>query len=469
MKLLFILALLFLLSSFEPTTAKSASDWRSRTMYQIIVDRFSPSVATTAPCADITTYCGGTWNGIKNHLDYIQGMGFDALWISPVVKNTPGGYHGFWLEDLAKVNPHFGTETDLKALIDAAHNRGMFVMVGVVANHVGPVGQNYTSIAQFQDTSSYHDCDGCPSDCNIAHWQDQAEVEHCRLSGLPDLNQTNPRVAQTLINWVSTLVTKYDIDGIRVDTVPEVSKSFWTPFTNASGVFQIGEVFDGRVDYVASYQPPLSSLLSYPMFFTLKGVFGYKNSMYQIRDLVNAYNANFHDPSVLGTFLDNHDNPRFLSFQSDLTLYKAGLIYTLFSNGIPIVYYGTEQGFKGGADPNNREPLWPTGFPTSSSPLYTFLSKAISWRKKYQVWAYPQVERYVDNNFYAFTRGNVFVATTNVGSSGSQIIRQITFHPYSVGTRLCNLFWSGDCITVTSSGFTVVLNNGESKIFVPSN
>jgi alpha-amylase len=365
------------------------------------------------------------------------------------------------------VNPHFGTEADLQSLINAAHQRGMFVMVGVVANHVGPVGTNYSSIPQFKDSSCYHDCNGCPMDCNIAHWDNQPEVEHCRLSGLPDLNQSNPYVANTLNGWVQTLVSKFSIDGIRVDTVPEVPKSFWTSFTQSAGVFQIGEVFDGRVNYVASYQPPLTSLLSYPMYFTMKGVFGYQNSMYQLSSTIQSYNSNFHDASVLGTFLDNHDNPRFLSYQQDYALYRAGLVFTLMSNGIPIVYYGTEQGFHGAIDPANREPLWTTGFATTT-PLYQFLKQVVGWRKQYQVWQYPQVERYVDDQFYAFTRGTTFIATTNVGSKGNQITREITYHPYQTGTRLCNLFWAGDCIPVTDAGFSVVLNNGESKIFVPS-
>ena len=343
----------------------------------------------------------------------------------------------------------------------------MFVMVGVVANHVGPVGYNYSSIAQFRDPSCYHDCNGCPSDCIIQHWQNQPEVEHCRLAGLPDLNQSNPYVANTLTTWVRTMVSKYNIDGIRVDTVPEVAKDFWAQFVQAAGVFQIGEVFDGRVPYVASYQPPLSSLLSYPLFFTLKGVFGYQNSMYQLRDVLQVYQQNFHDASVLGTFLDNHDNPRFLSFQPDYALYRAGLVFTLMANGIPIIYYGTEQGFNGAIDPKNREPLWPTGFPTTF-PLYQFLKVVITTRKNNQVWQYPQVERYADDQFYAFTRGNVFVATTNVGSHGNTVTRQITYHPYTAGTRICNVFWAGDCVSVTSAGFAVVLLNGESKIFVPS-
>lgn len=339
-------------------------------------------------------------------------------------------------------------------------------MVGVVANHVGPVGNNYTSIAQFNDESYYHDCTGCPVGCNIQNWQNQPEVEQCRLSGLPDLNQSNPYVAKTLTTWVNAVVKKYNIDGIRVDTVPEVSKSFWSDFVSAAGVFQIGEVFDGRVPYVASYQPPLTSLLSYPMYFAMKGVFAYQQSMYQLRTTLNAYSSGFNNMAVLGSFLDNHDNARFLSLQSDYSLYKAGLIFNAYSSGIPIVYYGTEQGFNGGDDPKNREPLWTTGFNTQA-PLYTFLQRIITWRKQYNVYLSNQVERFVDDSFYAFSRGSVFIALTNAGSNSGQVRRQITYHPYTRGTTLCNLFYPTDCVPVTDDGFTVYLNNGESKIFVP--
>jgi hypothetical protein len=66
-------------------------------------------------------------------------MGFDALWISPIVANTADGYHGYWMQQLHALNPNFGSESDLEALISACHSRGMFIMLDVVGNHVGPV------------------------------------------------------------------------------------------------------------------------------------------------------------------------------------------------------------------------------------------------------------------------------------------------------------------------------------------
>ena len=111
-------------------------------------------------------------------------MGFDAIWISPVVENTDGGYHGYWAKDLNAINSHFGNAATLKALVDACHYNGIWVMVDVVANHVGPVGTDYSSISPFNQSSYYH------ADCSI-NWDDQTSVENCRLSDLPDLDQSN--------------------------------------------------------------------------------------------------------------------------------------------------------------------------------------------------------------------------------------------------------------------------------------
>jgi len=339
-------------------------------------------------------------------------------------------------------------------------------MFDVVGNHVGNVGYDYSSINPFNSATYYHDCNGCPSSCNIENYQNQPEVEHCRLAGLPDLNQSNSDVNNKLKSWIANLVSTYSVDGLRIDTVPEVEKSFWSGFQSSAGVFCMGEVYDGRVDYVAGYQGYIDSVLSYPMFFTLRGVFQSKNSMYNIESELNTYAKYFKDLSVLGNFMDNHDQTRFLNGQSDYWLYKNALVYTIMAQGIPIIYYGTEQGYAGGADPNNREPLWTSGYSTSSD-LYTYIKTVINYKKTAKIYNESQVQRYADNNFYAFTRGTTLVALTNGGTNQASITRTITYHPYTDGTKLCNLFYPTDCITVTSGKFDVVLLHGEAKIFYP--
>ena len=83
-------------------------------------------------------------------------MGFDAIWISPVVDNIEGGYHGYWAANWEKTNSNFGTDQDLKDFVNECHKRGIWVMVDVVANHVGPVDQDYSRIYPFNKAEHYH-------------------------------------------------------------------------------------------------------------------------------------------------------------------------------------------------------------------------------------------------------------------------------------------------------------------------
>jgi len=76
-------------------------------------------------------------------------MGFDAIWISPVVVNYPNGYHGYWAKDILNINPYFGTAQDLKDLVSACHKKGIWVMVDVVANHMGNTNTDFSPNVPF--------------------------------------------------------------------------------------------------------------------------------------------------------------------------------------------------------------------------------------------------------------------------------------------------------------------------------
>jgi len=461
-----VIALILIAFSFAESATKR--QWAKRTIYQVLTDRFATSSGRPTHC-DVSKYCGGTFKGIEKNLDYIQGMGFDAIWISPVVKNTDEGYHGYWTQDITAINEHFGTLSDLISLHNAVVNRGMYLMIDVVANHMGnPTSPgNYSNFVPFNRIEHYHDCRGCPSSCQIENWQNQAEVEHCRLAGLPDLNQTVPFVRKSLLKYIKKIAAD-NCEGIRIDTIAEVEKPFWKELQRYIGKFAIGENYNGDLSYVSGYQEYLDSVLSYPMFFTMREVFAFGLSMRNLARRVADDEKYFKDTSVLGTFIDNHDQVRFLSAQPDIWKYRNALVFTLFSTGIPIIYYGTEQQFNGGADPNNREPLWESGYNTTSE-LYQFLRVTIGARKKQEVWKYKLVERWQDDEVYAFTRGNTFVVTTNKGCCNGDIQRTITYHPYRVGTKLCNIYFpKEDCIEVTSNGITVNLLHGEPKVYVVS-
>ncbi len=136
--------------------SKSKEEWKTRVIYQLLTDRFARTNGDQTGC-DVHNYCGGSFRGIINNLDYITGMGFNAIWISPILENTPGSYHGYHMTNLYKLNQNFGSEQDFKDMIAACHARDVWIMVDVVANHSGPVGTDYSRVYPFNDASHYHD------------------------------------------------------------------------------------------------------------------------------------------------------------------------------------------------------------------------------------------------------------------------------------------------------------------------
>ena len=445
MKLAGFLALLLLSTIY----CKSKEEWKPRSIYQVLTDRFART-SDTGWC-NYSQYCGGNYRGLISKLDYIKGMGFDAIWISPIIENTEGSYHGYHFTNLYNLNYHFGSEDDFKALVSECHNKDIWVMVDVVANHAGPVGTDFGRINPFNRAEHYHDW------CEINNWGNQWEVENCRLCGLPDLKQENDWVTQKLLEWIHDLVQKYNIDGIRIDTIMEVPKWFWDKFRQSAGVFQIGEAFNGDPGYVADYQNHLDSVFNYPLYYAIKSSFcgNFKDLEYYWFNTRKAFPA----PEYTATFVENHDNPRWLNECNDRSKFTNAVIFSLLWEGIPVFYYAGEQYYAGGADPNNREPLWDNY--NTNSPLYQFLGKTNKLRKQVKIWNFAITQRYADNNFYAFSRGNVLACFTNVNS----LQRTITYHPFNRGDKLCNILYDGDCVTVNDNGIQINMG-GYPKVYV---
>ena len=454
---LFLLTVILLFSS--SLAVHSTEEWKSRTIYQVITDRFARTDGQVTKCGDLHHYCGGTFKGIEDNLDYIKNMGFDAIWISPVPENYGEDYHGYGALTWYKINPYFGTADEFKSLIKAMHKKDMWLMLDVVANHVAYIDLDFEKVDPFNKAEYYHE------KCQINNWDDPNEVEYCRLSNLPDLNQDHPFVRSELKKWIKWILKEFDIDGIRIDTVPEVKREFWKEYTDAANCYAVGEIFNSNIDYLASYQGPVPAVLNYATFFTARDIFSNdKKSMYDLRNLFNELNQKMPDVSILGTFADNHDNARFLSFNKDLKNFQNYLVLNFFQEGIPIVYYGTEQEFNGGDDPKNREPMW--GRMDTDSQMYKFVTAMVNARKNFKVWKSPQVERYVDDHFFAFSRGDLLVLTTN---THDMVSRKITYYPdtYYEGESLCNIFNDGDCVTVEGGAIHVALNDGETKVYAP--
>ena len=443
--------------AFAVVMSHTAQEWQSKTIYQVLTDRYFRNNGDTSGCGNLGNYCGGGFVGLMNHLDYIQNMGFDAIWVSPIVLNTPGGYHGYWAQDFYKINPSFGTEQEFISLISALHQRGMWIMVDVVANHVGPIGENLAGVGQinpFNQASYYHPY------CAI-NWNNQWSVQNCWLANLPDLNQSVQFVSSGLLTWIKSIVQKYSIDGLRIDTCPEVPMSFWAQFSQAAGVFTLCEVFDGSIPTNAGYQGSVDATLNYPLYYLMQDMFKSGNSMYDARNFWSQASQAFKNINVEGNFVNNHDNARFLYNFGKINRFQNAIAWTMTWPGIPILYYGDEQGYAGGNDPNNREILWPN-IGNTQSQMYTFVKTVVNYRKNNQIWNYNWVERYAANNFYAYSRGQALMAFSNTDNSQ---MYWVSYHPYAVGNVVCNVFYSTDCVTVTSQGVPVTLNQGECKLY----
>lgn len=166
----------------------------------------------------------------------------------------------------------------------------------------------------------------------------------------------------------------------------------------------------------------------------------------------------------MGNFIDDHDVQRFLH-NAGWNQLKNSLAFNFFTTGIPILYYGTEQGYAGGNDPENRETLWTNM--NDQHELYKYVSVLNKARQDFKVWELDQEERYVDDEFYAFRRGEVVIATTNK-SSGDVSARNLIDLPHADGTVICNQLDTSDCLTVYGGSVSINLSNALPKIYAPN-
>ena len=202
---------------------------------------------------------------------------------------------------------------------------------------------------------------------------------------LPDLNTENDFVISTFLSWINEIINKYQIDGIRIDTFRHIRQPFWKEYTESSGVYSVGEVESSNTDYVGTYQNFADGILHYPLYFALNSTFRdddqSRQSISILEKQVNENEKFLKDSTLCGIFLDNHDQDRFLNHTQNPIRIQNALVYLMFSDGIPIVYMGTEQNFtgnpyviNGATDPWNREPLWKSNYDRSKS-IFKYLTK----------------------------------------------------------------------------------------------
>lgn len=398
-------------------------------------------------------YHGGDLKGLTARLDYIQGLGATAIWFAPIFRNKPvqgpkgdesAGYHGYWVTDFTQVDPHFGTNDDFKAFVDAAHARGMKVYMDIIANHTADViryregdanGYRYRDKANFP-YSRRGGVDGAPinpgfngdSDPHPGNWakltdptwaytpyvpkgEERVKVPawlndpvyyHNRgdtnwvgesavygdFVGLDDLATQHPRVIAGMIEIYSGWIERFGIDGFRIDTAKHVNPEFWRAFVPAmldvarrKGIpnFHIfGEVATGDVDpallarwtRIADLPSNLDMAFAAAAQRVVSGKAG-TDVLARLFEDDALYQGGEAGALNLPTFLGNHDFGRFSMFvkqanpgisQDELltrTMLGHAMLMTL--RGVPVIYYGDEQGFvSDGNDQLAREDMFPS-------------------------------------------------------------------------------------------------------------
>ena len=458
---LFLIFEIFLLINNSLCDSHTKDEWKSRTVYQLLTDRFAMTKDDDTPkCQFLNVTCGGTFKGIMNHLDYIAGMGFDAIWISPPLKNKPGSYHGYHNIDLYSINENFGTDQDLKDLIKACHDKDIWVILDAVPNHMAG-DLDISTFKPFHLPSHYHtltdaDCDG--------HWDEQYYKENCKIWGMPDLKQEESYVNQTLISWLNFTVNEYGFDGVRYADVVNVPTWFWSNLTYIlNGMYTIG-VFDvSSVTYTASYLNYMDGVADFPLLNQLRTSFC-DGSMTDLDNYIKTSRELFKNPKYNGVWFDNHDKERFLYECSIGTKYKGlrnVIIFTFFSDGIPIFYYGDEQYFdKGGEADARRQTLFRNY--DQESDLYQIIKIANEIRRKYKIYDNDFVSKYVDEDNYVFTRGKDILIAVSKGKT-----KTIEVDGFDKEDKFCNRLKTLDCVSVNDD--KIIINmDGEPKIYVRS-
>ncbi len=377
-------------------------DWDAAVVYFAFVDR----MANGDPANDDPTgstgadYDGGDWAGLTAMLPYLDDLGVTVLWLSNPQDNAEGpwagdcgltyaGYHAYWPNDALGTEDRLGDEAELQALIDAAHARGIRVIMDWVGNHVH---EDHPYADEHPEW--FHPLEDCKATVGGQMNFDRIPEECWFAPYLPDVDYANPEALHTMVEDALWWAETYELDGFRVDAVKHMShgtvhnleaeverrlehraagsdEEFWT----------IGETFDSA-PRIAAYlgENGLDGQFDFPLYYSVRSVFGHGQG--QVMDLLAAWDASkasFGD-ARMSTFLGNHDVNRFTTdayegYQGICAAgggittaqpppaawpyesLRLGFTFLFTMPGIPLVYYGDEIGIPGHGDPDNRQPL----------------------------------------------------------------------------------------------------------------
>ena len=401
-------------------------DWQAMTLYFPLVDRFANGDNNNdQPTLDErilppANFFGGDLQGLTQHLDYIQSLGINTLWVSPVAENPKGayqeypeprrwfsGYHGYWPVSYHRVDPRFGGDEGLDLLVKEAHARNMRVLLDFVANHVH---QEHPMIKAHPDWST--DLELPDGTRNLRRWDDH------RLTTwfddfLPTLDFENAVITEAVTDSALFWIERFHLDGFRHDATKHIPEIFWRTLTAKlhqkfpdQTLYQIGETFGSR-DLIASYVGPgtLDAQFDFPLYFSARSALttpegDFSSLASELRASLDAF-GNHH---LMGNITGNHDMARFTSiaggglrpgendkeagWNREVTVgdpigYKRMALLMAFQTaipGLPVVYYGDEIGMPGGGDPDSRRMMRFDDWSEEETKLHDIFTKLLQRR-----------------------------------------------------------------------------------------
>ena len=359
-------------------------------------------------------------DGSGDGIPRIKRLGFTAVWISPpfvqnFVQNGSSAYHGYFVTDFTKIDPHWGTNADFKAVSDCAHRLGMKVILDIVVNHTGDIIQygsardyngqvnesafipndmkNIKAPAFLNDLANYHNMGP------IKNWNSKGEYQNGDFGGLDDVKTENQAVVDGFADVYSMWVNDYGVDGFRIDTAKHVDDQFFTRWWSAmltrtdatmaargQKLFAFGEYYDGSTSTLSGYihKQGLPSVLDFAFqpaavgFAQGGGSSGLANVFRQDNEYLTPTKSAYN----LINFLGNHDMGRAAYLLrgglNKTQLGKADLLahdVMFLTRGIPSIFYGDEVGMIGGGDKAARQDMFTTMVKT--------------WKEEDRVWGDP--------------------------------------------------------------------------------
>lgn len=402
-------------------------------IYLITPDRFAngdtsndnmPGMKETADRTHKNGRHGGDIAGIHQHLDYIAGLGFTAIWPTPLLENNMSrySYHGYAITDLYQTDPRMGTNESYRAFCQQAAHHGIKVIMDMVLNHIGdehpwmkdPPTPGWINQWQEPYLETNH-----RKTVQLDPYAASADIDHLEqgwfVKTMPDLNGNNPSLATYLIQNSIWWIEYAGLSGIRMDTYLYPDKSFMSRWSKAimdeyPHLTITGEIWYDQPAVVAYWQrgkqnhdgyvSSASSLFDFPLHSALIRALttpeGHDNGWLHLYEMLGL-DFLYADPMQLVTFADNHDMPRlYTMLKEDLAKTKMALAYIATIRGIPQLYYGTEilmtspahrddgllrGDFPGGWPGDEVNAFTGMGLSTSQLEMQSFVTRLLQWRK----------------------------------------------------------------------------------------